>query len=249
MMMDDRQERIIAALVQRQFMSVQDVALLLDCSPTSARRHLSALAAAGHIQRTHGGAVALPADLAPPASPSDPFAALKQRIAAAAADLVADSDTVGLSGGSTTLAVARQLRDRRIGAVTNSVEVALDLASGKNSRVMLLGGMLSPITREVVGPEAEDMLAQMSIDRLFLSVEGLSVEAGATCIGTLEAQIMRAMAAQARRVVIVADHRKIGRAALTRILPLTSISMLVTDSYPTPALEAIRRAGVHVIEA
>jgi DeoR/GlpR family transcriptional regulator of sugar metabolism len=248
-MIGGRREQILSALAQRQFMRVEDIALLLDCSLTTARRELAVLAAAGQVKRTHGGAVPVAAAQPQRATQADPFAAAKGRIAVAAAALVADGDTIGLGGGSTTLAVARQLRGRRIGLVTNSVDIALDLITGTNSRVVLLGGLLSPISREVVGPEANEMLARIAIDTLFVSVEGISADEGTTTIGTLEAEVLRTMAAQARRVVVTADHRKVGRAALTRILPLSSISTLITDPYPSAALEAVKRAGVEVIEA
>lgn len=256
MIADNRREQIVTTLAQRHFMSVDDVRLIFGCSLTTARRDLAALAATGRLRRTRGGAVAIHAhagatvDMAAEhgAAQADSFAAIKRRIGRAAAALIADGDTVGLSGGTTVMEVARQLDNRKIGVVTNAVDVALELTGTPGVRVMLLGGTLSSASREVVGPQAEEMLAAISIDILFASVDGLSAEAGATCIGILEAQVLRAMAAQARRVVIVADHRKIGRAALARVLPLASISMLVTDACPAPALEAIRNAGVQIIE-
>lgn len=260
MITDNRREQIVTALAQRHFMSLDDVRSIFGCSPTTARRDLAALAATGRLRRTRGGAVAINAHAAANATmeiqtaeqstaQADPCAAVKRRIGRAAATLIADGDTVALSGGTTVMEVARQLDKRKIGVVTNAVDVALELINTPGVRVMLLGGTLSSASREVVGPQAAEMLAAISIEILFASVDGLSAEAGATCIGTLEAQVLRAMAAQARRVVIVADHRKIGRAALARVLPLASISTLVTDACPTPALEAIRGAGVQIIEA
>jgi len=58
----------------------------------------------------------------------DPFALIKGRIARAAADLVMAGDSVGLSGGTTTLEVARCLRGRSLGLVTNALDIARELA-------------------------------------------------------------------------------------------------------------------------
>jgi DeoR family transcriptional regulator of aga operon len=53
----------------------------------------------------------------------------KRRIARAAGSLVADGAVVGLTGGSTTLELARVLLDRRgLTVVTNRLDVAYELA-------------------------------------------------------------------------------------------------------------------------
>jgi len=261
MMAEERREHIAAAVAQRGFMSIGDIMSYVGCSVATARRDLDDLAAAGRLRRSRGGAMA---PLGPDAavapggaflSPDgdaehaepDPYAAAKRRIARAAADLVMDGDTVGLAGGTTTLEVARCLRGRQLGLVTNAIDIARQLASAPGSRVVLVGGVLNADMDELVGPLAEGMLAQIRVDTLFISVDGLSVEAGATIIGDIEAPVVRAFAARARRTIIVADHRKIGRTAVTQVLPIAAVHALVTDAGPSPAREAIEGAGARII--
>jgi hypothetical protein len=58
------------------------------------------------------------------------------------------------------------------------------------------------------------------------------------------------MIARARRVVVVADSTKIGRAMLARIVGLESVDQLVTDEAADPVeLQTLRAAGVEVIVA
>lgn len=253
-----RRNAIAAEMAHRQFMSTQDVAVFVSCSPATARRDLQALADAGRIRRSRGGAFALAGaspDLVPGPSPNGqtspaPFLAEKRRIARAAAALVKDGDAIGLAGGTTTLEVARCLQGRRIGVVTNSIDIALVLVAGPHTRIVLVGGVLDRTTTpEVVGPLAELVLAHLHIDTLFVGVNGLSAEAGATSNGELEAQTARAMAARSRRVVVVTDHSKVGRSALTRVMPIDQVEMVVTDAAgPSPGLEALKAAGVRVLE-
>ncbi len=118
MMAEERRERIAAALTQRGFMSIGDITAHVGCSVATARRDLDTLARLGRARRARGGALssgdAGAAGLAPVArdlrrdTAADPFATVKRRIAHAAAELVMDRDTVGLTGGTTTLAVARK---------------------------------------------------------------------------------------------------------------------------------------------
>jgi len=266
MMAEERRERIAAALVQRGSMSIADITAQVGCSVATARRDLDTLARLGQVRRSRGGAMATPTPPTASAAPGgplvggaspgratrrsaepDPFALIKGRIARAAADLVMAGDSVGLSGGTTTLEVARCLRGRSLGLVTNALDIARELTSAPGARVVLIGGVLNADMDELVGPLAEDMLARIRVDTLFLSVDGVSAEAGATIIGDLEAPVVRAFAARARRVVIVADQRKIGRTAVIQVLPLVAVEILVTDAGPSPAREAIEGAGVRVI--
>jgi DeoR/GlpR family transcriptional regulator of sugar metabolism len=58
------------------------------------------------------------------------------------------------------------------------------------------------------------------------------------------------MAAQARRVVAVADATKIGRRGFTPIVPLTSVDVLVTsEGADADQLAQARAAGIEVIVA
>jgi DeoR family transcriptional regulator of aga operon len=258
MMTQARRNAIMAEMTRYPFMTTQDIAARFGCSPATARRDLQALAVAGRIRRSHGGALALepPAAALPASDAKDdavapvPFLAEKQRIARAAAALVRDGEAIGLPGGTTTLELARCLQGRRIGVVTNSLDVARILVDGPHTHIVLVGGMLDRSSApELVGPLAELVLSQLHIDTLFVGVNGLSAEAGATSNAELEAQTARAMVARARRVVVVTDHSKLGRTALSQVLPVGAITMLVTDATaPSAELDAIRMAGVQVLE-
>jgi DeoR family transcriptional regulator of aga operon len=254
-----RRNAIVTEMIRHPFMSTQDIAARFGCSPATARRDLQALALAGRIRRSHGGALALesPPTASPPATAAVddpgapvPFLAEKQRIARAAAALVKDGEAIGLPGGTTTLELARCLRGRRIGVVTNSLDVARILVAGPRTHIVLVGGVLDRSSApELVGPLAQMVLSQLHIDTLFVGVNGLSADAGATSNAELEAQTARAMVARARRVVVVTDHSKLGRTAISQVLPASALAMLVTDAAgPSPELDALRMAGVQVLE-
>ncbi|MGO4838984.1 DeoR family transcriptional regulator, partial [Rhizobiaceae sp. 2RAB30] len=90
---------MLALVKERKAIGTTELAALLDISMPTVRRDLSALEAAGLVVRTHGGEVA---QEAAQESELEPLyldklrtrQALKQRIAAAAADLVADHATI-----------------------------------------------------------------------------------------------------------------------------------------------------------
>jgi len=74
----------------------------------------------------------------------------------------------------------------------------------------------------------------------------MSAEVGAT-FDEADARTAIAMATDAQRVVVAVDGSNIGEVMLAKMLPLSEIHHLVTDSTADPhQLEQISAAGVHV---
>lgn len=220
----------------------------LGVSGATVRRDLQALSRNQLLVRTHGGAVSQRADAEVPARIKAVLAQPeKRRIARAADALVGDGAVVGLTGGSTTLELARVLLGRRgLTVVTNSLDVASELAGRAGIHLVVIGGIVRR-SRELVGPAAETMLANYHLDLAVIGVDGLS-SAGCTTYDEMEATTDAAFLQQARRRVVVADSSKIGRVTFARISPLSGITDLVTDrGAPAEALEPIRQAGVAVV--
>ena len=98
------------------------------------------------------------------------------------------------------------------------------------------------------GPAAVHFINQVYLDKVFLNVVGLDVERGATTLEADEAVIFRAMQRQAREVIAVADHTKLGQVSPALICPVQEIHMLVTDTGATDAMIApFEERGIKVL--
>jgi len=83
-----------------------------------------------------------------------------------------------------------------------------------------------------------------------VGVDGLDVKFGATTPDQSEAEANHRLIANAKRVMVVADHSKFGRSTFARICALDEISLLVTDQRPPePLAGALESAGVEVVVA
>ena len=106
----DRLSRILEIVVEKGSVDVETVAQELEVSTATIRRDFDSLAKKQLLSRTHGGAVATGGSLGIPltykVAKDDE---VKQRIAAAAADMVSRYDIIGINGGTTTTAVARAI--------------------------------------------------------------------------------------------------------------------------------------------
>jgi DeoR/GlpR family transcriptional regulator of sugar metabolism len=235
MLARQRQERILDHLRRHGGVRVSELVQLLDVSDMTIRRDIQTLARRGLLERVHGGATALGGR----SSEEPGFAAKsalareqKIAIARAAARLVGDRESVAISAGTTTLAVARELLSRTdLTVVTNSPPVA-DLmhdTARPDRTVVLVGGVRTP-SNALVGPVAVAALRTLHVDTLLLGVHGVTEHAGLTTPNLLEGETSRALVESARRVVVTADHTKWGVVGLSTIAGLDRVDVLVTDS-------------------
>ena len=87
-------------------------------------------------------------------------------------------------------------------------------------------------------------------DVVVLGANGVSVDRGLTTPDLAEAEAKRALAAAGRRVIVLADHTKIGRDELVAFATIESVDTLVTDAGVDPdLLMELAAAGVEVVTA
>ncbi|WP_422116605.1 DeoR/GlpR family DNA-binding transcription regulator [Brachybacterium sp. UNK5269] len=254
-----RHERLdleLDLIIDAGHLAVDDLVDRLGISPATARRDLDALADQQLVIRTHGGASANPdASSLPMRYRAARHAAAKEAIARRAVDLAVPGSVIGMNGGTTTTALAHELaarpgfRDapRQTVLVTNAVNIAQELAVRRHLQLVVTGGVVRESSYELVDAWAEQLLAQIRIDTLFLGANGLSARDGALTHDEAEASINARLIERSARVVVVADATKIGATAFARIAPTEWIDDLVTDPAADPsALEELRAAGVQV---
>ena len=176
MRQSERLSAILEALANDGSVGVADLATQLDVSAATVRRDLEFLDQQRMLTRTHGGAVAQGVLYELPLRyKSGRHQEEKKRIAAEAASRVADGVAIGLTGGTTTTEVARAVIDRqRLTVVTNALNIASELAIRPNLKLVVTGGYARPESYELVGPLAEQALAGLNLDIVFLGVDGIS---------------------------------------------------------------------------
>ncbi|KGJ80781.1 DeoR faimly transcriptional regulator [Cryobacterium roopkundense] len=259
-----RREQILSLLGERGFVRVSELRAAFRVSGVTARADLDSLVGIGLARRVHGGAVpAHPAGAGAEGRPEREFSfeeALaasvvpKQQIGELAASLVRSGQSVILDVGTTTLAVARALRERTdlrdVVVITNGLSIALELEPAiPRFTVIVTGGSLRPLQHSLVEPLAATVLSQVHADVVFIGCNGVDVEHGVTNINLPEAGVKTLMLAAAARAVVVADGSKLGQVHLGRVGALGAFDTLVTDSSADPAaLAALAETGLTVLQ-
>ena len=247
----ERRGRLLDLIRVRGFAALEELVRALGVSESTVRRDLDALEEQGAAKRTHGGVLyagGMPR-LAEFDERQPAHWAAKRAIAARAAEVISDGETVLLDGGTTTYEVARLLVGRSLQVVTNSLPVANLFASESRSDLVLLGGYVSPRTGVCLGPYANELLGRLHVTTTVLSAAGIADE-GLFNAHLLLAETEQAMLRAAGRVIVVADSSKFGRKSLTLVAPLAEIDAFVSDDGLTDDWKArISAAGSELIIA
>lgn len=255
-----RWQALLDAVAQTGRLSVTEAVERLGVSGATIRRDFVALADQQLVTRTHGGIVASAVAYDLPARYRGSDGGAKERIAAAACDLLEEGSVVAFNGGTTTSAVARRLAARAdlaatttrpaITVVTNALNIATEMVLRPHVRTVSLGGVARQQSYELTGPLAALVLEQLWIDTMVLGVDGFSLDDGASAQHEGEAGINADMVRRSKRVVVVAASPKLGKRAFARICAADAIDVLVTDrDAPQAHVGPLREAGVEVVLA
>ena len=86
------------------------------------------------------------------------------------------------------------------------------------------------------------------MDKLFIGVDGVTIDRGLSTDNVLEKEIFRLMVSHADKVIVVTDSSKIGINKLSTILPFSSINCFITDdAAPEIFLKHLRDQNIEVI--
>jgi DeoR/GlpR family transcriptional regulator of sugar metabolism len=248
---EERQHRILTLARSDGGVDVGKLAADLAVAPETVRRDLRVLEQHGLIRRTHGGAYPVETarfetTLAMRTTRRVPE---KRRIAAAAAELLADAETVFIDEGFTPQLIAEALpTDRPLTVVTASLPTAAVLAASPSCTVLMLGGRVRGRTLATVDHWATRMLTGFVLDLAFVGANGISREHGLTTPDPAVADVKAQVVQVARRLVFAGVHTKFGASSFCRFAEVADLETIITDTA-LPATEAHRYSllGPHVI--
>jgi DeoR/GlpR family transcriptional regulator of sugar metabolism len=229
-----RRQRIMDELQLTGSALISSLAEQLSVSEMTIRRDLAGLENHGFLERVHGGAVLAQRGVEEPGFDRKVLREQPEKAAIAelAATMVKPGSAIGLSAGTTTYMLARQLA--QVGGVTvltNSMKVWNELQRGEDgqSHVILTGGDYRTPSDALVGPTADATIRSMYVDVLFLGVHGMDPVAGFTTPNISEAETNRTFIGHARRLVVLADHTKWRTIGLHILGPLSVADTIITD--------------------
>jgi DeoR/GlpR family transcriptional regulator of sugar metabolism len=251
MLPEERKTRIVEYLAQHNFADVDTLAQVVQASPATVRRDLNEMAERGVITRTRGGASLVVHGV----GHEPPYLARvnenpieKRAIAQLASTFVREGEVIALDVGSTTLELAKAIRDRRnVTVFTASLAIAQVLLQSDVS-VIVVGGILRKKELSMAGTIATQIVSQFHFDKFFLGTAGVSVNDGFTDFGIDDVDVKKAFLVRSQETIALADHTKLGHVSFAMTCPLLAVRRLITDA-DLAQVDALRQAGLEVLVA
>ncbi|HHY82571.1 MAG TPA: DeoR/GlpR transcriptional regulator [Clostridiales bacterium] len=247
----ERRNSLLSLLHDKKSITVQEAAAIFQVTEETIRRDLKVMEGQGLLIRTHGGAV-LADDIKSEASLEIREGINikgKNKIGRMAASLVKDGDTLFLDASTSSLYVARHLKEKKgLTVITNAERIILELAQCDDITLISTGGFVRRKSLSCVGKAAENAVSSYHADKVFFSCKGFSPRLGATDSNEQESNIRRLMIQHSTEAVFLCDHTKFDRVGYIATAHLEDITCLISDTpLPGDWETQIAGKGVKVI--
>ena len=247
---DARQRLITERVVAKGSCTAQELATEFGVSIMTIHRDLDELQRRGIVRKFHGGVTAEPSSVFETRMSHRLTAQMheKSAIAHAALKYVESGMSLILDDSTTVLHMIPGLAYLTPLYVATTflggIRRLADIDEDKGLRIIGIGGRYDPLHDSFVGAQAVDQINSIRADALFLSTSAVSV-ADAFHQEEHIMSLKRAMVRAATKRYLLADHAKLGRVALHKIVPLADFDLIITDSKADPAiLAAWEAAGI-----
>ncbi|MDA9462578.1 Lactose phosphotransferase system repressor [Enterococcus mundtii 3F] len=231
-----KRERLltISEMVNKKgILTVSEIIEQLNVSDMTVRRDLDELEKSGKLLRIHGGAQSLTYTLDQELSHTEKSVMQireKQQIAATAAQLINEGDTVFLGPGTTIELLASHLIHRKLRIITNNYAVFEVLAQAEVPEILLIGGDFRKNTGAFVGPITNDNLRKLKFTKSFISANGVHNEAIST-YSTEEGEAQQIALNHSKNKYLLVDHQKFNRDDFYIFYQLHDFDLLITDPH------------------
>ncbi|MGO0061301.1 DeoR/GlpR family DNA-binding transcription regulator [Brevibacillus fluminis] len=249
MLVAERHEKIIRLVNERGSIRVSELSEICQVTEETIRRDLDRLEQAGRLMRSHGGAVSVMDQ-----QPEIPYLEReitaieeKKRIAQRAIAHIEPNDRIILDASTTAWYMASILPDIPLTVLTNSIKVAMELATKERVEVISTGGVLAPRSLSFVGQRAERTLDHYHVDKVFFSCKGIHLERGISESNEMQALVKKKMISISDSVYLLADASKFGTQAFTFFANLDQVDEIITDDRLEPGyLQKLEERSIKV---
>jgi DeoR family transcriptional regulator of aga operon len=251
-----RRQFILDRLEEQGECSYAELAKSLRVSSMTVRRDLEPMVRERSVIRTVGGIQ--PSHAPPVLTETATYSRLsvhraeKRAIARRALELLDGPSTIFIDGSTTCVELARCIaRERKhLTIVTNSALICLELSKNADNVVIGIGGQYDTNSLCFVGAHAEELIKTFFFDLAFTGTVGVLPTEGTFESFMPTIRVKQAVARQSQRLVLLVDHSKFGRRALSKVLDIHQIHTVVTDGQtPRKDLAALAKTGIQVCVA
>lgn len=246
-----RLEMITSVLHARGECRTKQLAEQFNLSEMTLRRDFQTLEKRGLLRRVHGGAVLLNSDVNY-SKRLESGQLQKQEIGRVAANLLKSGQTIYIDAGTTTLEMARAIRQglphvTHLQIVTHGITIAAELAGKTPYNVQIIGGDVYQNALSTVGPVALAQINNLYIDTFFMGAVAVNKANGWGNSNHVEAVVKRAVIEHSKQVCALVDSSKWNQESYAPIVDLGKVSKwIVNRGLAQEAIDAAKAAQIAI---
>lgn len=245
----ERQKKIMEKARATGKVEVDKLALRFSVSPQTIRKDLNELCDRLLLQRIHGGAIVGSGVenvsyearrlLAPEA---------KLAIGLHTAHLIPNHCSLIINIGTTTEQVAHALRSHvGLMVISNNINTIDILRNSTGTELIISGGLVRRSDGGIIGDAAVEFINQFKADYAVIGVSAIDEDGSLLDYDLREVRVAKAIIANARHVILVADQMKLSRTATVRLGHVADVNTIVTDEpFPDNLQKICQEHGVLV---
>lgn len=250
MLPQERYDAILQLLEQNPVVKIDYLVSHFQISIETVRRDLNYLEKKGLIKKVYGGATLLEKGASEPTTSTRLSGKMdeKEAIGKKCSELIHDGDVILLEIGTTTLQVAKNIKNKKnLTVITNSIFVINELIDTSIS-LYIIGGRVRHEERAISGAISLSELNHFHINKAIIGAGAISLEHGISDYNIEEALIRRKIIERSRQVIIVADSSKFGYDALVDVCPLSEVDVVISDKNLSPSIvEGFKEISTNLI--
>ncbi len=239
----ERRNEIAKILMKEGSIKVGDLSKRFGVSTETIRKDIIYLDDEGIAEKSFGGAIAR-SELVEQTIDEKESAHSKEKsdIALKAISFIRPNSSILLDAGSTTKAIAKQLRlQSGLKIFTNSISIAAIIAESDNE-LFMIGGRVRRSSKAAVGEWAENALSQVHIDTAFLGSDDFQGLPGPSAVSYSETQFKKWAVESCSQVYTVVDSSKFLSNGLFAYADWEEINGIITDQgAPESLIEDLRK--------
>ena len=254
-MYKDRRETIREIFNSQPFTSFKELeAKFPDLSSMTIRRDIEYFQSKGEVVKVRGGARSVKFMMT---SMDETFDKRrgdsimpKRKIAQAALEFIEPGKMLFFDAGTTVMALASTLPEKRLNITTNCPHVAFELLKHQDVVINIVGGTLNRTDLSISGSQANKYIDSADFDVSFIAPTGFSEFNGFTTGNWSECEVKKHVVRKSKKVVALLDSSKFNKSMPYTFAELEDVSVIVTDAPPPERIAVLaKELGIQLVIA
>ena len=254
MLAQERYNKIQELLLSDNVVRVSKLTTLFGVSLETVRRDLEHMEGQGLLKRVYGGAVLSENSENQPTRVKRQAVLTEQKreIAELVCRYICEGDSIAMDASTTNHVIASVLKTKfkSLTILTNCLSIINELSDMPDYKIIIPGGILNTDELSITGDFIERSLDNFRMNKMLISMSGISLRDGLTDFGFGECQVKKKMISISRELYVVADSTKFGKVSLIKVCDFQDINMIITDSKLSETIkQAFVKEGVEIVNS